>query len=119
MLNFLKNLFGGGSASAAYANLNPDDFGQKMAQHTEGVVLDVRTADEFKTGHLPKAINANVMSNELITKAAKLNKAKPVFVYCRSGARSARACKTLVNMGFTDVYNMSGGIASWAGKIVK
>ncbi len=126
-MNFLKNLFGGGSASAAYANLNPNDFGQKIAQHiynrdkgvTEGVVLDVRTADEFKSGHLPKAINANVMSNELITKAAKLNKAQPVFVYCRSGARSARACKTLANMGFTDVYNMSGGISSWTGKVVK
>ena len=119
MLNFLKNLFGGNSAPTGYSNLNPNDFGQKITQHTEGVVLDVRTADEFKSGHLPKAINANVMSNELITKAGKLHKAKPVFVYCRSGARSARACKTLVNMGFTDVYNMSGGISSWNGKVVK
>ncbi len=118
MLDFLKNLFGGG-APTAYTNLNANDFGQKITQHTEGVVLDVRTADEFKSGHLLKAVNANVMSNELITKAAKLNKEKPVFVYCRSGARSATACKTLTDMGFTDVYNMSGGISSWNGKVVK
>lgn len=118
MLDFLKNIFGGG-ASAAYTNLNPNDFGLKIAQHTEGVVLDVRTADEFKSGHLPKAINANVMSSELTTKAAKLHKEKPVFVYCRSGARSATACKTLANLGFTEVYNMSGGIASWNGKVVR
>ena len=94
MIDFLKNIFGG-SASAAYTNLNANDFGQKIAQHTEGVILDARTADEFKSGHLPKAINANVMSSELLTKAAKLNKEKPVFVYCRSGARSATACKIL------------------------
>ena len=119
MLDFLKNIFGGGAASAAYTNLSPHDFGQKIIENTEGVVLDVRTADEFKNGHLPKAINANVMSSELTTKAAKLNKEKPVFVYCRSGARSTTACKTLANLGFTDVYNMSGGISSWNGKVVR
>ena len=41
MLNFLKNLFGGGGASAAYSNLSPNDFGLKIAQHTEGVLLDL------------------------------------------------------------------------------
>ncbi len=118
MLDFLKNIFGGGT-SAAYKNLSSDEFGQKITQNTEGVILDVRTADEFKSGHLPKAINANVMNSELVTKAAKLNKEKPVFVYCRSGARSATACKTLANQGFTEVYNLSGGISSWNGQIVK
>ncbi len=118
MLDFLKSLFGGGT-SAAYTNLNANDFGQKITQHTEGVILDVRTVDEFRSGHLPKAINANVMNNEVVTKTAKFNKQKPIFVYCRSGARSATACKTLVNMGFTDVYNMSGGISSWNGQVVK
>lgn len=118
MLNFLKNIFGGG-ASAAYTNLSGSEFAQKIAQHTEGVILDVRTADEFKSGHLPKAINANVMSSELAAKAAKLNKEKPVFVYCRSGARSATACKMLANQGFSEIYNMSGGISSWNGKVVR
>ena len=119
MLNFLKKLFSGGNASATYFNLSPSEFEQKMAQNTERVVLDVRTVDEFKGGHLPKAINANVMNSELLSKAAQLDKNKPVFVYCRSGARSARACSILAGQGFTELYNMSGGISSWMGKVVK
>lgn len=120
MLDFLKNLFGGGAAAAAsYANLSPNEFGAKIAENTAAVILDVRTPNEFSGGHLPKAINANVMGNDLTTKTAKLDKSKPLFVYCQSGGRSARACKMLSDMGFTDIYNMSGGISSWKGRTVR
>ncbi len=120
MLDFLKKLFGGGGeTSAAYTNLNANDFAQKMAQNTEGAVLDVRTPAEYSGGHLPKALNANVMSNDLMTKTANLDKSKPVFVYCQSGGRSARACKILTNQGFLDVYNMAGGISNWRGPVSK
>ncbi len=119
MLNFLKRLFGGGDSSAAFTHLNPTEFGQRITQNTGGTILDVRTAAEFQSGHLPKAINANVMSSELVSKTADLDKSKPVFVYCKSGARSAMACKTLSKQGFTELYNMSGGISSWTGKVIK
>lgn len=117
MLGFLKKLFGGGGP-AAYTNLSPSEFGQKIA-NSAAVLLDVRTPNEFNSGHLPKAINANVMGTELTTRAAKLDKSKPLFVYCQSGGRSARACSMLASMGFTEIYNMSGGIASWNGKVVR
>lgn len=119
MLDFLKNLFGGGGAAASYANLSPNEFGAKIAENTAAVILDVRTPNEFSGGHLPKAINANVMGSDLTTKTAKLDKSKPLFVYCQSGGRSARACKMLSDMGFTDIYNMSGGISSWKGRTVR
>jgi thioredoxin 1 len=119
MFNFIKRLFGDGNATAAFTNLNATDFNQKMAQNTEGSLLDVRAPAEYSSGHLPKAINANVMSSDLATKTANLDKSKPVFVYCKSGARSAMACKTLAKQGFTEVYNLSGGIMGWTGKVVK
>jgi rhodanese-related sulfurtransferase len=45
---------------------------------------------------------------------AKLNKNKPVYVYCRSGARSQRAARKLVEMGFLKIYDLEGGYMSWA-----
>ncbi|WP_367275150.1 rhodanese-like domain-containing protein [uncultured Maribacter sp.] len=43
----------------------------------------------------------------------KVNKEKPVFVYCRSGARSQKAARKLLKMGFTQVYDLKGGYTSW------
>ena len=77
------------------------------------LVLDVRDEKEFAEGHLPRA--RNVPLKELAAKAAELakNKAKPVLVTCRTGARSAAACRALKAHGFTSVYQLKGGFAEW------
>ena len=77
------------------------------------LVLDVRDEKEFAEGHLPRA--RNVPLKELAAKAAELakNKAKPVLVTCRTGARSAAACRALKANGFTAVYQLKGGFAEW------
>ena len=77
------------------------------------LVLDVRDEKEFAEGHLPRA--RNVPLKELAAKAADLakNKAKPVLVTCRTGARSAAACRALKAQGFTSVYQLKGGFAEW------
>ena len=77
------------------------------------LILDVRDEKEFAEGHLPRA--RNVPLKELGGKVAELakNKAKPVLVTCRTGARSAAACRALKANGFTSVYQLKGGFAEW------
>jgi rhodanese-related sulfurtransferase len=86
-------------------------------------ILDVRTREEFATGHLAKAVLIPWTDKDFATRAAKeLDPGKPLLVYCRSGRRSAEAAAALVKLGFADVRQIEGGIVAWekAGKpIVK
>jgi len=77
------------------------------------VILDCRTAKEFKKGHLPKAMN--LQRGLLEFKATKkiANKAALIVVYCKSGGRSSLSTKTLGQMGYTNVKSMDGGWKAW------
>lgn len=76
-------------------------------------LLDVRTLDEWNTGHLKNAQRIDVMDKQFKQKVAKLDKKKPVIVYCAVGGRSSYAADDMVKLGFTKVYNMVGGIREW------
>ena len=69
-------------------------------------LLDVRTPAEYKSGHIEGFINIEV--DALRENIGRLDKAKPVFVHCRSGLRSYLACRILTQNGF-DCFNLSGG----------
>lgn len=69
-------------------------------------ILDVRTTDEFKGGHLKGALN--IPLQQLKSNLSKLKKDKPVITCCASGMRSAAAKNTLLANGFTQVYNAGG-----------
>jgi rhodanese-related sulfurtransferase len=77
------------------------------------LVLDVRDEKDFALGHLPRA--RNVPLKELAGRAADLakNKAKPVLVVCKSGARAGAAARLLKAQGFENVYQLKGGLAEW------
>jgi len=80
---------------------------------TQGyIILDVRTPSEYENGHVPGAIL--LPDYELKEKAASILKDKEqvILVYCRSGSRSSRAAKNLVDLGYTNIYDF-GGIISW------
>ena len=79
----------------------------------KGVLVDVRTAEEFSEGHLPKAVNIDVKKEEFIEDIQKLRKNKTVLLYCRSGKRSARAAQIMDSLGFKKVYNLDGGYLAW------
>jgi rhodanese-related sulfurtransferase len=79
-------------------------------------LVDVRTPEEYASGHIPKAINIPVST--ISDNPPTMNKDALIIVYCRSGSRSARAKDTLEEMGYTNVYNV-GGIIDWTGEIVK
>ena len=76
-------------------------------------VLDVRTADEYKSGHINNALQANWLDkNEFNDRTSHLDKNKPVYIYCLSGGRSGAAAEVLRAKGYT-VTNLEGGINAW------
>ena len=76
------------------------------------VVLDVRTPAEFAQGHLPGAVNIDI-SGDFAGGMSRLDPTAPYAVYCHSGNRSAAAVQAMTSVGFTDVYDLAGGILAW------
>lgn len=97
---------------ANYENVDVKGFAELM-NNPNVVVLDVRTADEFKDGHLEGALNIDQAQSDFIQKAKKmLPSDKTIAVYCRSGRRSASAAGKLAVEGYQAV-NLKGGILAW------
>jgi thioredoxin 1 len=96
-----------------------DEFAKKLSER-DVQLIDVRTPEEFSQEHLKGALNYNINSGEFEKELSKLDKTKPVMVYCLSGGRSASAAKLMAETGYIEVYNMEGGIMKWnaAGKPV-
>ena len=103
-------------AAPAYKNLSSAQFSAAV-RGPGAVLLDVRRPDEFAAGHLPEAVNIDVTSPDFARRVAALDKTKPTYVYCRSGARSAKAADQLTKTGFTTVTNMLGGVLDWPEKL--
>lgn len=78
-----------------------------------GVILDVRTKGEIAAGKIENAIQLDYYSDTFKDDVAKLDRDKPVYVYCRSGGRSGGAKKIMTSMGFKVVYNLKGGYSNW------
>ncbi|MCF6279419.1 MAG: rhodanese-like domain-containing protein [Flavobacteriaceae bacterium] len=76
-------------------------------------LIDVRTPKEYNEGYIKNAKNINFFEDNFIEEMSKLNKNKPVYVYCRGGGRSGRASKKLREAGFTKVYDLNGGFLNW------
>ena len=79
-------------------------------------ILDVRTPNEYKDGHIKVCIL--LPFDEMKDKVAQIfpDKEQKIYIYCRSGARSARATREMKKLGYTNVYNMQGGIMAWQNK---
>ena len=76
-------------------------------------ILDVRSMEEYQSGHIKGALLADWTNlNEFVYRTQSLDKSKPVYAYCFSGARSLKAAMFLKGKGFV-VYNLDGGIAAW------
>ena len=99
-------------ATPIYKNVTADEF-KSLLKTNPGTLVDVRTADEFKGGYIPGAINIDYYSSTFKDEMAKLDKTKPVYVYCRSGNRSGKAMLVLQDLGFKEVYNLIGGYSQW------
>jgi rhodanese-related sulfurtransferase len=80
---------------------------------TDAVLLDVRSAREFASGHVPHAVN--ISHDELAERLSEVgaSKSDPVIVYCESGKRAGMAANVLLDAGYTDVWHLSGDMAQW------
>ncbi|MCF0057516.1 thioredoxin domain-containing protein [Dyadobacter sp. CY356] len=119
LISFLGILLTG-SAVLAQTQLSTNDFQNKLNATKQAQLLDVRTPEEFGQGHLESAENIDYRNAAFKEKVEKLDKNKPVFVYCLSGGRSSAAAKVLHEKGFTDIYEMQGGFMKWtsSGKLI-
>jgi len=88
---------------------------KEYAASPGAILLDVRTAEEYKSGHIPDSKNVPLQNIEKIASVTE-NKDTALFVYCHSGARSRQAASMLQHMGYTNVNDI-GGIASYAGNV--
>ncbi|MUK87147.1 rhodanese-like domain-containing protein [Ornithinibacillus sp. L9] len=78
-------------------------------------LIDVREPQEFERGHILGARNIPV--TQLRQRLVELRKDKPVYLYCQSGSRSARAAQLLHKKGYEDISQLKGGFKKWTGKI--
>lgn len=99
--------------SEGYELVQAAPFADLLKQNANAQLVDVRTPEEYASQHLDGAQNIDWNGSDFDTKVAKLDPKKPVFVYCLSGGRSNRAAQKLGKMGFTKVYELSGGILKW------
>jgi rhodanese-related sulfurtransferase len=92
--------------------LTPSDF--KTEIDIDNVqLIDVRTPEEFKEGHIKGAINIDFYSEEFESEFNKLDKEQPVYLYCRSGYRSNESAIKLSKMGFKEIYDLEGGFLNY------
>lgn len=99
-----------------YQDINAPEFAEAM-KAKDAVVLDVRTAAEFQSGHIPGAKNIDIMGPSFAQQVAKLDKSKNYLLYCRSGNRSGAACGLMAKQGFEHLSNLRGGIGAWQGPV--
>jgi thioredoxin len=100
-------------SSAQIKELNAKEFNSKLGEVKSKTLLDVRTPDEYKSGHISDAINLNIDSTGFADAIKTLPKDEPIFVYCLSGVRSAKAADELKAAGIKEIYLLKGGILAW------
>ena len=105
--------------TAMWKQVNMEEAMELMKTEEDYIILDVRRADEFASGHIPGAVN---LANEVIgeddaaVEAVLPDKDQLILVYCRSGNRSKQASQKLADLGYTHVVEF-GGILDWPGEI--
>ena len=104
-------------SGAAYRQISSDEAADMMKAEKDYIILDVRTREEYESGHIPNAV---CVPNETIGTAdipELPDKAQLILVYCRSGRRSKEAAQKLADMGYINIVEF-GGIIDWKGETV-
>ncbi|PAB61421.1 hypothetical protein CCE28_01610 [Anaeromicrobium sediminis] len=100
------------SEDIEYKKITPSDAKERLDKEEGIILLDVRTKDEYAEKHIPNSllISVDELENQVEEKIPDKN--TTIFVYCRSGRRSRIASEKLIEMGYTDVFDL-GGIINW------
>ncbi len=101
-------------AGAVNEVLSPAEFAEKLSADTTVQLIDVRTPKEYRQGHIAGARNIDFLNaSEFETGFRSLDTDRPLFIYYRSGRRSANAARQLEAMGFREIYDLRGGYLAW------
>lgn len=95
------------------AVLNVDGFNELIEEEISLQLVDVRTSQEFQSGHLEDALLIDMYSEDFDSRIENLNKSQPIAVYCAVGQRSQRVYELLQEKGFKEVYHLEGGLQAW------
>lgn len=104
------------TVQSSYTVLSVADFKTKMESFVgmDFNLVDVRTSGEVVGGSIENAVNIDFNSSNFAKDLAKLDKSKPLMLFCRSGARSGGASSTAKELGFTEIYDLQGGFMAWS-----
>lgn len=94
-------------------DVTPREVTRMLRKDSTVILVDVRTPEEYKQGHLKGCKLMNFYDADFRERAKKLPKDRRIVLYCRSGRRSADAMSYLVSIGYSRVFNMLGGIIAW------
>lgn len=108
------------SSAKAQSKISPEAFETKLQQDSTIQLIDVRTPEEYVAGHIAGSVNMNIYDDDFAAQFGKLDKNRPVLVYCARGGRSADAAEQMAKAGYTQVFDLNGGFIAWkdAGKPV-
>lgn len=93
--------------------ISPKELQVLIKEKSDLQLIDVRTDQEYKAGHLSKSMLIDYYKPDFKSQLAKLDKNKPIAVYCAVGGRSGGALKILKTLGFKEAYDLAGGIRDW------
>ena len=97
-------------------NLEQKEWWSQFLNDEHGIIIDVRTEDEYESGKIPGALNIDIYKGQgFIYRVEELDKSKNFYVYCAAGVRSANACGVMQQLGFENVFNLVGGFSNWDG----
>ena len=116
ILVFVVSCNTGGALDIMFTNASVDEaytLIQNNKSNPDFVIFDVRTPSEYASGHIENAVNLDYYDDAFEETLDTYDRNKTYLIYCRTGNRSAAAMKIMKNLGFTNVYNMQGGINVW------
>ncbi|MBP6574926.1 MAG: rhodanese-like domain-containing protein [Flavobacteriales bacterium] len=102
----------GCSNAQAPTEVTPQEFAA-LADKDNFILLDVRTPEEWNAGRMKDAVHIDWYADDFTARVSKLDKSKPVLVYCASGGRSSEAQDAMRDLGFKQVVNLDGGMKAW------
>ena len=97
-------------------NLEQKEWWSQFLNDEYGIIIDVRTEDEYESGKIPGALNIDIYKGQgFVYQVEELDKSKNFYVYCAAGVRSANACGVMQQLGFENVFTLVGGFSNWDG----
>lgn len=117
-MGFLDNILSTFGGNSSIKKIKYEEAANNLKNDKNIMLIDVRENYEFQSGHIKGAKNISLSVVEKTIGTIAKDKNATIYVYCQSGARSARACQILTTKGYTNVYNL-GGIMGWPYGIVQ